>query len=107
MLRGLVNHEFSNENERGSNFAIVIFDFTLQVSFPSRGRIPLVPCHWRLCHDQPRGVVQVVHMRFRLRGRRLMTMYSAAERPFTFIPSTSFFVSCDDKDGTDRLFRNR
>lgn len=47
---------------------------------------------------------QVVHARFVLGGHPLMAMDSAVEQPFTFTPSTSFYVSCADEDEIDRLF---
>ncbi len=46
---------------------------------------------------------QVVHARFRLGGQLFMAMDSHIEQPFTFTPSLSFFVICDDEPEIDRL----
>lgn len=47
---------------------------------------------------------QVVHARFRLAGQPLLAMDSAVEQPFTFTPSTSFFVTCPSEAEVDRLY---
>jgi predicted 3-demethylubiquinone-9 3-methyltransferase (glyoxalase superfamily) len=47
---------------------------------------------------------QVVHARFRLNGKLFYAADSAVEQPFTFTPSTSFFVTCADEAEIDRLF---
>jgi predicted 3-demethylubiquinone-9 3-methyltransferase (glyoxalase superfamily) len=47
---------------------------------------------------------QVVHSRFRLKGQLFMAMDSHIEQPFTFTPSTSFFVTCADEAEIDRLY---
>jgi len=47
---------------------------------------------------------QVVHARFSLKGQQFMAMDSAVEQPFTFTPSISLFVTCEDEDEIDRLF---
>lgn len=47
---------------------------------------------------------QVVHARFRLNGQRVLAMDSAVEQPFTFTPSTSFFVTCPSAAEVDRLY---
>jgi predicted 3-demethylubiquinone-9 3-methyltransferase (glyoxalase superfamily) len=47
---------------------------------------------------------QVVHARFRLNGQLLMAMDSHIEQPFTFTPSTSFFVTCASASEVDRLY---
>ncbi len=47
---------------------------------------------------------QVVHARFRLKGQLFIAMDSHVEQPFTFTPSTSFFVTCVDAAELDRLF---
>jgi predicted 3-demethylubiquinone-9 3-methyltransferase (glyoxalase superfamily) len=54
--------------------------------------------------DFPGPEGQVVHARFTLGGQRFMAMDSAVEQPFTFTPSTSFFVTCADEAEIDRLF---
>jgi predicted 3-demethylubiquinone-9 3-methyltransferase (glyoxalase superfamily) len=55
--------------------------------------------------DYPHGPEgQVVHARFRLNGQLLMAMDSAVEQPFTFTPSTSFYVTCADEAEIDRLY---
>jgi predicted 3-demethylubiquinone-9 3-methyltransferase (glyoxalase superfamily) len=46
---------------------------------------------------------QVVHARFRLKGQLVLAMDSHVEQPFTFTPSSSFFVMCDDEAEVDRL----
>jgi predicted 3-demethylubiquinone-9 3-methyltransferase (glyoxalase superfamily) len=46
---------------------------------------------------------QVVHAEFRLKGRLVMAMDSHVPQPFTFTPSISFFVTCDDEAEIDRL----
>lgn len=46
---------------------------------------------------------QVVHARFRLKGQLVLAMDSHVEQPFTFTPSSSFFVFCDDETEIDRL----
>jgi predicted 3-demethylubiquinone-9 3-methyltransferase (glyoxalase superfamily) len=47
---------------------------------------------------------QVVHARFRLNGQLVLAMDSAIEQPFTFTPSTSFFVTCPSASEVDRLY---
>lgn len=47
---------------------------------------------------------QVVHARFRLNGQPVLAMDSAMEQPFTFTPSTSFFVTCQSAAEVDRLY---
>lgn len=47
---------------------------------------------------------KVVHARFRLNGVPVLAMDSAVEQPFTFTPSTSFFVTCPDQAEVDRLY---
>lgn len=55
--------------------------------------------------DFPQGPAgQVVHARFTLSGQPVMAMDSAVEQPFTFTPSTSFFVTCDSGAEVDRLY---
>lgn len=53
--------------------------------------------------DYPGPEGQVVHARLRLGGQLVMAMDSHIEQPFTFTPSTSFFVSCADEAEIDRL----
>jgi predicted 3-demethylubiquinone-9 3-methyltransferase (glyoxalase superfamily) len=47
---------------------------------------------------------QVVHARFRLKGDLLMAMDSAVPQPFTFTPSMSLWVNCDDEADIDRAY---
>jgi predicted 3-demethylubiquinone-9 3-methyltransferase (glyoxalase superfamily) len=47
---------------------------------------------------------QVAHARFRLKGQSLLAMDSAVEQPFSFTPSMSLLVTCDDETEIDRLF---
>lgn len=47
---------------------------------------------------------QVVHARFTLNGQLFMAMDSAVEQPFTFTPSISFYVTCEDEAEIDRLY---
>jgi predicted 3-demethylubiquinone-9 3-methyltransferase (glyoxalase superfamily) len=54
--------------------------------------------------DYPGPAGQVVHARFRLNGQLVMAMDSAVAQPFTFTPSTSFFVNCADEREIDRLY---
>jgi predicted 3-demethylubiquinone-9 3-methyltransferase (glyoxalase superfamily) len=54
--------------------------------------------------DFPGPEGQVVHARFTLGGQQFLAMDSAVEQPFTFTPSTSFFVTCADEAEIDRLF---
>lgn len=54
--------------------------------------------------DYPGPDGQVVHARFRLNGHAFMAMDSAVEQPFTFTPSTSFFVTCPTAEEVDRLY---
>jgi predicted 3-demethylubiquinone-9 3-methyltransferase (glyoxalase superfamily) len=58
--------------------------------------------HYGPGYPGPEG--QVVHARFRLNGQLVMAMDSAIEQPFTFTPSTSFFVTCPEATEVDRLF---
>jgi len=53
--------------------------------------------------DYPGPEGQVVHARFRLKGQLVMAMDSHVEQPFTFTPSSSFFVMCEDEAEVDRL----
>lgn len=46
---------------------------------------------------------KVVHARIRLNGELIMAMDSGVEQPFTFTPSTSFFVTCPSAEEVDRL----
>lgn len=55
--------------------------------------------------DYPQGPEgQVVHARFTLAGQPMMAMDSAVPQPFTFTPSTSFFVDCPSAEEVDRLY---
>lgn len=55
--------------------------------------------------DYPGGPEgQVVHSRFRLKGQLVLAMDSAMAQPFTFTPSSSFFVTCADEAEIDRLY---
>jgi predicted 3-demethylubiquinone-9 3-methyltransferase (glyoxalase superfamily) len=56
---------------------------------------------YRAEHPGPEG--QIVHARFRLGGRLFLATDSHIEQPYTFTPSTSFFVECADEDEIDRL----
>ena len=58
--------------------------------------------HYGPEHPGPEG--QVVHATFRLSGAPMMAMDSAVEQPFTFTPSTSFFVTCGSDEEVDRLY---
>lgn len=58
--------------------------------------------HYGPGYPGPEG--QVVHARFRLNGQLIMAMDSAVEQPFTFTPSTSFFVTCPSESEVDRLY---
>ena len=57
--------------------------------------------HYGSEYPGPEG--QVVHARFRLKGQLVMAMDSHVDQPFTFTPSSSFFVMCDDEAEVDRL----
>lgn len=55
--------------------------------------------------DFPGPEGQVAHARFRLKGQLLLATDShVGKQPFTFTPSMSFFVSCEDEAEVDRLF---
>jgi predicted 3-demethylubiquinone-9 3-methyltransferase (glyoxalase superfamily) len=53
--------------------------------------------------DYPGPDGQVVHATFRLNGQLFMAMDSAVEQPFTFTPSISLYVACEDEAEIDRL----
>lgn len=50
----------------------------------------------------PEGTI--MHATFQLAGRQFMCIDSPAPHPFTFTPSISLFITCDDKAEIDRLF---
>jgi predicted 3-demethylubiquinone-9 3-methyltransferase (glyoxalase superfamily) len=55
--------------------------------------------------DYPGGPEgQVVHCLFHLNGQYVRAMDSAVPQPFTFTPSTSFFITCPTDAEVDRLY---
>jgi len=46
----------------------------------------------------------IMHATFTLNGQQVMVSDSFVKHAFTFTPSTSFFVECEDRAEHDRLF---
>jgi predicted 3-demethylubiquinone-9 3-methyltransferase (glyoxalase superfamily) len=46
----------------------------------------------------------VVHATFKIKGQEIMASDSPPVHAFTFTPSTSFFIQCEDKADHARLF---